>query len=92
MKNIFIAASLLFSTSVFAQSSEKPSDVSASKQNTLRTKEVTSEEVKTKNVTTAPTSGMIDQAVPERQKQGQNLETRIKPAIVPSSSKVEVEK
>lgn len=92
MKNIFIAASLLLSFGAFAQNSEKPSDVSATKQNTLRTKEVTSGEVKTKNVTTAPTSGMIDQAVPERQKQSQTLETRVKPAIVPSTSKVEGEK
>lgn len=90
MKNIFIAASLLFSLGAFAQSSEKPSDVSASKQTSVRTREVTSGEVKTKNVTTAPTSGMIDQAVPERQKQ--TLETRVKPAIVPSTSKVEGEK
>lgn len=92
MKNIFIAASLLLSFGAFAQSSEKPSDVSATRQNTLRTKEVSEEEVKTKNITTAPTSGMIDKTVPERQKQGQTLETRVKPAIIPTSSKVDGEK
>lgn len=90
MKKLFIAACLLFSANAFAQNSEKPSDASATKLNSVRTKEVTTGEVQTKNVT-APTSGMIDQTVPERQSQGKN-ETRVKPALVPTATKAEGEK
>ena len=91
MKRIFIAACILFSANAYAQNSEKPSDASATKLNTVRTKEVTTGEVRTKTVTTSPASGMVDQAVPERQSQGKN-QTRVKPAIVPTASKTEGEK
>ena len=91
MKKLFIAACFLFSANAFAQNNEKPADASATKLNTVRTKEVTTGEVKTKNVTTAPTSGVIDQAVPERQSQGNN-QNRVKPAIVPTTTKAEGEK
>ncbi|MGE0636877.1 MAG: hypothetical protein AB7G44_09890 [Bacteroidia bacterium] len=92
MKKILLPALLVLSVSVLAQNNEKPADASATKLNTVRTKEVTTGEVRTKNVTIAPATNAVDQSVSGRQNQNQTSQTRVKPAIAPSTSKVEGEK